>query len=990
MHDSVTTATRMLCGLWVCIAAFGSGPVWAQTRPSGAWNAIAPPVRCLLVDGNTCWASGDAGLILRSDDAGRTWRRMRAPADAHFQGMAKAGESVYFFGGNAAVGQVEGAGRGAIFRTDDGGQSFERMPVPAAGWLYGGAFGEQAGIVYGQAAPTCLGGVWRSAVRGKRWSPLPTETAGHLLGGDFHGFGLGYLVGDAHRIISVRRMRQPRLHPPELQTILSLRAARFADANVCWAAGENGSLLRSTTGQRPWTRIRTPIPRGLTLLADFEAIATAPDGQVWAAGGQIGVIPHSADGGRTWKLLPAPGPGAVHAIAHLSGNALVAAGDAGRIWRSADGGKSWKLVRGGERTDVLFVLGAADRTLYPAIVAHALAGTEVAVVYATRPRPSRRYPPDQPLRAAAVAAGARGVMVLSDFTSQVAGHTTAPGLTDKQVLKAWSDELDVPAEPELLRQLAAAIRLYRPAVVVVGPDGSGPVGPRAENRLVARIVRKAADLAGRNDAQPALSKAGLKPWTVKRVFVGIEDNETWISPWQPRRQQFLSDSAVVIDSAVFPAGTGTSIEMLAQAAVWRLPWTALLDRSPRMTGYERRGAGKNRRTLFTAGIVPAKLRTASITAGQKELADMSQLRFASAGGRTAAALASLAAIAQKQDDPRSVALAADRILLVWARLSAEGDLIRARETLLHFLKIGGGHPLYRRINVAALADSISAERIAQARHQGPVGPGEPKDYGPVLKRFAKWTAWSERAPGRMLHARGLLATGRGPQAVEILKALAAGTYPAAWRHRAEVELKMVGDRPRMPPMPTLAKAHVSAKKGKLDGLLDEDVWSKARRHRLRRWGKRPAKGPAITGSLQVVRSPTHALFGVRLDRVTGRVWTVRLCIDSDRDAWTQLVLSCDTLGDRRATLVRRFGPPATADRRTWTVKGQKGEDQFTLEIAVPLALTGTDQAAGGLWNFQLVAEAKDYGKGATLYFHPQPDPRLLPERYGAIFLPPWK
>ena len=135
MHDGLTTGTRALCGLWLCAASLWPGAAHARTGPSPAWNATAPPVRCLLVDGNTCWAGGDAGLILRSDDAGLTWRRVAAPADVHFQGMAKAGGSVYFFGGSAETGHDEGAGLGAVFRTDDGGVSFERMPAPAAGWL---------------------------------------------------------------------------------------------------------------------------------------------------------------------------------------------------------------------------------------------------------------------------------------------------------------------------------------------------------------------------------------------------------------------------------------------------------------------------------------------------------------------------------------------------------------------------------------------------------------------------------------------------------------------------------------------------------------------------------------------------------------------------------------------------------------------------------------------------------------------------------------
>ena len=56
------------------------------------------------------------------------------------------------------------------------------------------------------------------------------------------------------------------------------------------------------------------------------------------------VVAHSDDAGKTWKLLPGPSPGAIHALHHAGGDVLLAAGDAGRIWRSTDAGQTWKLV----------------------------------------------------------------------------------------------------------------------------------------------------------------------------------------------------------------------------------------------------------------------------------------------------------------------------------------------------------------------------------------------------------------------------------------------------------------------------------------------------------------------------------------------------------------------------------------------------------------------------------------------------------------------
>ena len=60
------------------------------------------------------------------------------------------------------------------------------------------------------------------------------------------------------------------------------------------------------------------------------------------------------------------------------------------------------------------------------------------------------------------------------------------------------------------------------------------------------------------------------------------------------------------------------------------------------------------------------------------------------------------------------------------------------------------------------------------------------------------------------------------------------------------------------------------------------------------------------------------------------------------------------------------------------------DEQYTLEAAMPLAEVGADLQLGGLWNFQIRATANDFGQRSYLYYQPQPDPRLLPERFGLL------
>ena len=724
-------------------------------------------LRCVRKLGERCWAVGDGGTVLLSDDRGETWRAVEAGSRANFESVSSDGSSVFLFGGSGVPGHPEGFGTGAIYRTDDGGETFHPVAGPAGGWLYGGRFAGTGGGVFGQASPRAPGGIWRTATAGRMWKPVPTEGTGSLRAGAFRSIQYAYLVGGRQRIVALRGLAEPRRHPPQRAGATGLRAVAFADAETCYAVGENGIILRSRPSPVSWMPVDPALPVGTRRLADFEAVAFASPREGWIGGGLLGVVLHTTNAGATWTPLPAPVPGPIHALVHLGGGALLAAGDAGRIWRSTDAGKSWKLTHGAERTDVLFVIAPGDLSVYPAIVAHATAGCNVAVLYAATAPAHDGVPGDQPLRAAAVAAGARGVTVLGDFRSlTLAGENET--LSSGQILSVWSKILDVPSRPELLRQIAAAIRLYRPRVLAVGPGPEVGRGRLAENHLIARLGRRAAELAMSDEHLPELEKVGLPPWTVKRVFVGIASNEDWLAPWESQPPVDLSEARVRIDAAVFPRGETTSLEMLAQRAVWCVPGFGLLDRPRRYTGYT--CAGERRRLgLFTTGLTKARRRLR--TPGKKavQLAGATPLRAVLITGSVATALPGLVSAAREaRDDP----LGPDRLLLAWARLLDEGRFVHAEQARDAFLKHGALHPLFARMNVFALAAGVSGEWNDQRRALDARRAKHPPSLSAAVNTFATRPLWNEAPPGMMLHAKALIAASRVPEGKEVLERLA--------------------------------------------------------------------------------------------------------------------------------------------------------------------------------------------------------------------------
>ena len=188
-----------------------NGASWAQARV---------PVRVLLTavhmsDERTGWAVGHDATILRTRDGGETWTLVhRAPEEelplldvwfrdesagfavgayGYFLATADGGETWTRrtvgeddFHLNALIPVVTGrsgsrrlyiaAEAGAVYRSDDGGGSWRRMPSPYAGsWFGGMALSENEVLLAG-----LRGHLFRSDDGGESWTRVPTGTAATL------------------------------------------------------------------------------------------------------------------------------------------------------------------------------------------------------------------------------------------------------------------------------------------------------------------------------------------------------------------------------------------------------------------------------------------------------------------------------------------------------------------------------------------------------------------------------------------------------------------------------------------------------------------------------------------------------------------------------------------------------------------------------------------------------------------------------------------
>jgi hypothetical protein len=672
---------------------------------------------------------------------------------------------------------------------------------------------------------------------------------------------------------------------------------------------------------------------------------------------------------------------------------LLAGADGGRIFRSTNSGRNWQLVHGAESVDVLFISAPGDVSSGPALAAHAASGLSAAVLQAALPATQDGLRGDVALRSSAAAAGADGAHVLTDFAS-VAGSPVSRNLQADEILQRWSAVLDVPARREMLRQMVAAVRLYRPAVVALGPDGHEGRGPAAESQLVSRIAAEAVKLAADAKAFPELNKLGLKPWRVARVFTGFDQNARYVAPWEKPARPPRENLAAAFAGWRYPKSAHTSVAMLAAGAGWRLPWVRPMDRAATVTAFRCSEVLATAPRLFTAGLSPVRMRTQSPPPVSHAVASGSLLRAAGLGGRNVAVTAApLADAARKHpDDP----LPADMLYLLHAHLMAAGRLAEAADVNRTLLSVGRAHPLYGRINIASVAMATSSEWRARLLRFRP-GPAHPPGAGAlrfeaVLSRLLepRWRAWVADEHGAMLMGKAHAFVNDLDRARVAYGQLAGFARDRRWHSAAAVELAALkGPAYAMAAGDTLT-ARPTGDDIRLDGRHDERFWKDARRIKL--------SGPGGGGAAAFARLaalPRGLAVAVRIEAdrpgddesEAAADWSLQLAVDADRDAWTQLLLTCDSTGRRRLELRTRLAASAALKAKLMGLQARRIDSGWSVEILVPHGLMGTAPGRTELIRAQIQIKVGPEPKPHVLHLHPQSDDLLLPHRYALLALP---
>ena len=276
-------------------AVHAQGGEWAR-QASGSLSWLHG---VFFLDQNRGWAVGGYGVLLATEDGGKTWKVRPRPTedslrDIYFadsnNGWILCERNLYQLKSNSEP-------RTYLMNTTDGGEKWQRVSIPRAdvnarlvravfspsgrGW----AFGED-------------GVVFKSSAEGGKWTRLPSPTRHLLLGGTFIDDNRGWLVGAGATILQTSDGGET-WHVSKLTETQGVRfnATSFIGNRLGWAVGSGGAVFRTVNGGRTWQAQRSGVSADLLDVKFLDAL------EGWAVGAE-GTAIHTADGGLNWVKEP--------------------------------------------------------------------------------------------------------------------------------------------------------------------------------------------------------------------------------------------------------------------------------------------------------------------------------------------------------------------------------------------------------------------------------------------------------------------------------------------------------------------------------------------------------------------------------------------------------------------------------------------------------------------------------------------------------------
>jgi photosystem II stability/assembly factor-like uncharacterized protein len=361
-----------------------SGWEWGNPSPQGK------TINALEFEGARGYAAGEFGTLLSTDDGGETWQGSATGLTTSLEHISLIDVDSVVVGGGCA-----------LRRSDDGGQTFTRLPWTAtdlrcssgvaavdfpadqSGYVAlddgsvlstadGGRTWSRKTSIPGAGSPSSRptdvafltrdtgvalslsGRIYRTTDGAASWS-LVHEGSGGLNGVHFASPLVGYAVGAVGVVLRTADGGATWASLGQTGAV-GLRDIRCATLLACLVTTGNQTVIRTVDGGTTWSAV-TPSSQRI-LAAAFSSPTHA------VAAGDAGATVLSDDAGATWRSAGKRLSASFERIRALSLSVAFAAGHEGALARTTDGGATWSEVGVSTSEDVIDVSFVNPETGY--------------------------------------------------------------------------------------------------------------------------------------------------------------------------------------------------------------------------------------------------------------------------------------------------------------------------------------------------------------------------------------------------------------------------------------------------------------------------------------------------------------------------------------------------------------------------------------------------------------------------------------------------
>lgn len=263
---------------------------WKLGPARGAGDLVA----VYFTSSDTGWIAGDKGYLARTNNGGQTWTKIPL-------GTTEDINEIYFR--NDENGHLV-AGK-KMFVTHDAGRTWQEIQIYKTGdfrnavpeFLSIRFSDKKRGFVIGsllnRSDQVIDSLILRTEDGGETWQRIIVPSKTELFHLDFNGRSHGWIVGDKG-VILVTENGGTSWTAQNSGVTVGIFNVDFRDDNDGYAVGERGTILRTENGGRKWEKVSSP---GNT--ETFTRVDFADDKNGWIVG-HGGAILRSSDRGKTW------------------------------------------------------------------------------------------------------------------------------------------------------------------------------------------------------------------------------------------------------------------------------------------------------------------------------------------------------------------------------------------------------------------------------------------------------------------------------------------------------------------------------------------------------------------------------------------------------------------------------------------------------------------------------------------------------------------